>query len=61
MYQFTEAFTVGRIYKRGKAWCIDYSVKGRRIRKKVAPSKKIPQLALEDAEVKAARGEYGFD
>jgi len=52
---------MGRVYKRGGTWYIDYSVKGRRVRKRVGSSKKIAQLALQDAEVKAARGEYGFD
>jgi integrase len=51
---------MGRIYKRGRSWYIDLSVKGRRIRRRVGPSKEIAKLALKDAEVKAARDEYGF-
>jgi len=51
---------MGAIFKRGKTWYIDIRVKGRRIRKRVGPSKKIAELALKDAEVKAARDEFGF-
>ncbi len=51
---------MGRLYKRGRSWYIDLSVKGRRIRKRVGPSKEIARLALQDAEVKAARDEFGF-
>lgn len=51
---------MGSIYKRGKYWYIDTRVKGRRIRKRVAPSKDLAQFALKDAEVKAARDEFGF-
>ncbi len=51
---------MARIYKRGKQWCIDIRVKGRRIRRKVGTSKKIAELALKDAEVKIARDEFGF-
>ena len=51
---------MGRIYKRGRSWYLDLSVKGRRIRRRVGPSKEIARLALQDAEVKAARDEFGF-
>jgi hypothetical protein len=51
---------MGNIYKRGKVWYLDIRVKGRRIRKRVGSSKKIAELALKDAEVKAAREEFGF-
>ncbi|UCD27702.1 MAG: tyrosine-type recombinase/integrase [Planctomycetota bacterium] len=51
---------MGRIYKRGRSWYLDITVKGRRIRRRVGPSKKVAQLALQDAEVKAARDEFGF-
>jgi len=51
---------MGSIYKRGKNWYIDVRVKGRRIRKRVGRSKEIATLALKDAEVKAAREEFGF-
>jgi len=51
---------MGNIYKRGKIWYIDVRVKGRRIRKRVGSSKRIAELALRDAEVQAAREEFGF-
>ncbi len=51
---------MGNVYKRGSSWYIDLYVKGRRIRRKVGSSKKIADLALKDAEVKAARDEFGF-
>ncbi len=51
---------MGHIYKRDKNWYIDLYVKGRRIRKKVGPSKSVAQLALKDVEVKVARDEFGF-
>jgi hypothetical protein len=51
---------MGTIYKRGRVWCLDVYAGGRRIRKRVGPSKKIAELALKDAEVKIARDEFGF-
>jgi integrase len=51
---------MGSVYKRGKFWYIDLYVKGRRIRRKTGSSKQIALLALKDAEVKAARDEFGF-
>lgn len=51
---------MGRIYKRKNIWYLDICAKGRRIRKKVGPSKRIAELALKDAEVKIAREEFGF-
>ncbi|MCB2230280.1 tyrosine-type recombinase/integrase [bacterium] len=51
---------MARIYKRGKIWYLDISVKGRRVRKRVGTSKKMAELALKDAEVKVARDEFGF-
>ena len=51
---------MGRVYKRGKVWYIDFYLGPRRIRRRVGSSKKIAELALKDAEVKAARNEFGF-
>jgi len=51
---------MGNIFKRGKIWYLDIRVSGQRIRKKVGSSKKIALLALQDAEVKVARKEFGF-
>jgi len=46
------------VFKRGTSWYIDYRYKGRRIRKKIGPSKKVAVLALKDTELKIARGEF---
>jgi site-specific recombinase XerD len=51
---------MGTVYKRGRVWYLDVYAGGRRIRKRVGPSKKIAELALKDAEVKIARDEFGF-
>jgi integrase len=47
-----------RTYQRGKYWYIDYSRKGRRVRKKVGTSKKMAGLALKEIELKIAKGEF---
>lgn len=49
---------MGRIFKRGGSWYIDFTHKGRRLRKRVGPSKRVAELALKDVELKSARGEY---
>jgi integrase len=51
---------MARIYKREKSWYIDIRVGGQRFRKRVGTSKKIAELALKDAEVKAAKDEFGL-
>jgi len=51
---------MGRIYKRGRSWYVDVTASGRRIRRRVGTSKKVALLALQDAEVKIARDEFGF-
>jgi len=51
---------MGSIFKRGKVWYLDVRVNGKRVRRRVGTSKKIAQLALQDAEVKVARQEFGF-
>ncbi len=51
---------MGIIYKRERVWYVDLRVNGRRVRKRIGPSKEIALLALKDAEVKAARQEFGF-
>jgi integrase len=51
---------MGSLYKRGRIWYIDIRVKGRRIRRRIGSSRKIAELALKDAEIKAARDEFGF-
>ncbi len=51
---------MARIYKRDRVWYLDIRVSGWRIRKRIGTSKKIAQLALQDAVVKAERQEFGF-
>lgn len=55
---------MARIYsrsgKKGTHWYIDYSVDGRRVRKRVGRSKKLADLALSDVQVKIERKELGF-
>ena len=46
------------IYKRGDNWYIDYRVKGKRVRKKIGPSKRLAETALKDVLVKVAKGEF---
>ncbi|MEW6686074.1 MAG: tyrosine-type recombinase/integrase [Candidatus Edwardsbacteria bacterium] len=47
-----------RIYKRGKIWYIDYTYKGKRIRKRIGQSKSVAELTLKDIEVKIAKGKH---
>ncbi|RKX30139.1 MAG: hypothetical protein DRP46_06085 [Candidatus Zixiibacteriota bacterium] len=54
-----------RIYYRnkkkgGRIWFVDYAYQGRRIRKKIGPSKRLAELALKDIEIKIAKQELGF-
>lgn len=51
---------MARIYKRGKTWCIDYSISGRRKRKAIGHLKEIAQLALKDVEVRIAKERANF-
>lgn len=44
-----------RIFKIGKSWYVDYSYKGKRIRKCVGRSKKVADLVLKDIEVRIAK------
>jgi len=46
------------VYKKGRAWYIDYYLKGKRKRKKIGHSKQLAELALNDVQLKIARGEY---
>jgi len=49
------------IYKRGRIWYISYYVNGRRIRKRVGPSKKLAELFQKEVELKIAKGELGWE
>jgi len=56
---------MARVYyrdsKKGKrTWYIDYLYEGRRIRKRVGPSRKLALLALSDIEIKIARKQYNL-
>jgi len=45
------------IYKRKKVWYIDYRIDGKRVRRKIGPSKKVAEIELKNIEVKLSRGE----
>ncbi|MBI2070953.1 MAG: tyrosine-type recombinase/integrase [Elusimicrobia bacterium] len=55
---------MARIYQRkgikGSNWYLDYSLGGRRLRKRLGKSKKLAELAKADLEVKLERNELGF-
>src|SRR3989304_2254736 len=51
---------MGSIYQRKNVYYIDYRLGGRRVRRRVGPSKRIAELALKDVEVKIAKKELGF-
>ena len=51
---------MGVIRKRGRIWYVDCIVAGRRIKKRIGPSKTVAELALKDIEVKIAKNEFGF-
>jgi len=51
---------MGSLYKRSKTWYIDYRVNGKRVRKRIGPSKKVAELALKEVEVKRSKGEIGI-
>ena len=46
--------------KKGASWYADYSLDGKRIRKRLGRSKRLAELALADIEVKLERKELGF-
>jgi len=43
------------VRKRGKTWCIDYRLDGKRIVKAIGRSKRIAELALADIQIKIAK------
>jgi len=49
------------IYKRGNIWYLSAYVNGRRVRKRVARSKKLSELARQEIEVKIAKGDLGWE
>ncbi len=46
------------VFKKNGAWWIDFYHQGKRIRRKVGPSKKVAEMALADIEVKKAKQEF---
>jgi integrase len=46
------------VFKKQGNWWIDFYHQGKRIRRKVAPSKKVAEMALADIEVKKAKQEF---
>jgi len=46
------------VFKKNGAWWIDFYHQGKRVRRKVGPSKKVAEMALADIEVKKAKQEF---
>jgi integrase len=46
------------VFKRQGNWWIDFYHQGKRVRRKVGPSKKVAEMALADIEVKKAKQEF---
>jgi len=53
--------TMATIRKRGKTWCIDYRVSGKRRVKAIGPYKEMAKLALADIQLKIARNRAGLE
>ena len=53
---------MARIYQQrtGGVWYLDYTVGGKRVRKRISRSKRLADLALADVQVKLERREIGF-
>ena len=43
------------VFKKGKNWWIDFYHQGKRVRRKVGPSKRVAEMALADIQVKKAK------
>ena len=46
------------VFKRQGNWWIDFYHQGKRIRRKVGPSKKVAEMAFADVQVKKAKQEF---
>ena len=46
------------VFKKQGNWWIDFYHQGKRIRRKVGPSKKVAEMALADVQVKKAKKEF---
>jgi len=51
---------MGRVYKRGNTWYIDYRWNGKRVRKRVGGDKSTAELVLKKVEIDVARQEAGL-
>jgi len=47
-----------RIYPRGRVWYLDYSLGGRRVRRRVGTSKKMAELALKEVELRIVKAQH---
>ena len=46
------------VYQKNGAWWIDFYHQGKRIRRKVGPSKRVAEMALADVQVKKAKNDF---
>jgi integrase len=46
------------VFKKGSNWWIDFYHQGKRVRRKVGPSKKVAEMALADIQVKQSKQEF---
>ncbi len=46
------------VFQKNGAWWIDFYHQGKRIRRKVGPSKKVAEMALADVQVKMAKNDF---
>ncbi len=46
------------VFKKQGNWWIDFYHQGKRIRRKVGPSKKVAEMALADVQVKKAKNDF---
>jgi site-specific recombinase XerD len=51
---------MGSVYRRGKNYYMDIRAEGKRVRKKIGPSKHLAELVLKETEVKVAKKKYDF-
>ena len=46
------------VFQKNGAWWIDFYHQGKRIRRKVGPSKRVAEMALADVQVKRAKNDF---
>jgi len=49
---------MGTIYRRGRMYYVNFMYRGRRVRRKVGPSKDLADLVLKDMEIKICREQF---